>query len=248
MHINVHCILCPSSSFPSLLFPPAFKRHYLNLHSGAQLEYLIYRVGQDHIYIRCIYGIFGRDVTKYTVIYGVYIRIWPTLLISRLHTIDSRGSDHKSTEQQEEKELYRTVTLKTGSVCVCVCVCIYLLLITLVMSCSVDVCRTITTRRRSSNNEVRHFCFFHFEFSVWTFSQVGARLIPQVQDHKLAEQPRGGVPLHYSRRRLPPHPLELALCGTGDRKKDSLYILKNHFIILGDYHPTPLGARSVWHR
>jgi hypothetical protein len=33
------------------------------------------------IYIRCIYGIFGREIIKYTVIYGVYIRFWPTLLI-----------------------------------------------------------------------------------------------------------------------------------------------------------------------
>ena len=31
------------------------------------------------IYIRFIYGIFGRESTKYTVIYGVYIRFWPTL-------------------------------------------------------------------------------------------------------------------------------------------------------------------------
>jgi hypothetical protein len=28
------------------------------------------------IYIRCIYSIFGREITKYTVIYGVYIRFW----------------------------------------------------------------------------------------------------------------------------------------------------------------------------
>ena len=28
-----------------------------------------------------VYGIFGRELTKYTVIYGVYIRFWPTLLI-----------------------------------------------------------------------------------------------------------------------------------------------------------------------
>jgi len=33
------------------------------------------------IYIRCIYGIFGREITKFTVIYGVYIRFWPTLCI-----------------------------------------------------------------------------------------------------------------------------------------------------------------------
>jgi hypothetical protein len=31
------------------------------------------------IYIRCIYSIFGREITKYTVIYGVNIRFWPTL-------------------------------------------------------------------------------------------------------------------------------------------------------------------------
>jgi len=33
------------------------------------------------IYIRCIYGVFGREITKYTVIYIAYIRFWPTLLI-----------------------------------------------------------------------------------------------------------------------------------------------------------------------
>jgi hypothetical protein len=33
------------------------------------------------IYIRCIYGVFGREITKYTVVYGVYIRFWPTLYI-----------------------------------------------------------------------------------------------------------------------------------------------------------------------
>jgi len=31
-------------------------------------------------YIWCIYGIFGRKVTKYTVIYGAYIRFWPTIV------------------------------------------------------------------------------------------------------------------------------------------------------------------------
>jgi hypothetical protein len=37
------------------------------------------------IYIRCIYGVFGREITKYTVIYGVYIRFWPTLHILDTH-------------------------------------------------------------------------------------------------------------------------------------------------------------------
>ena len=39
------------------------------------------RVGQNHIYIRCIYDIFGRKITIYTSIYGVYIRFWPILLV-----------------------------------------------------------------------------------------------------------------------------------------------------------------------
>jgi hypothetical protein len=34
------------------------------------------------IYIRCIYGTFGREITKYTVIYGLFIRFWPTLFTS----------------------------------------------------------------------------------------------------------------------------------------------------------------------
>ena len=33
----------------------------------------------------CIYGVytvfFGREITKYTVLYGAYIRYWPTLLM-----------------------------------------------------------------------------------------------------------------------------------------------------------------------
>ena len=32
--------------------------------------------------VRTVYGIFGREITKYTVIYGVYIQFWPTLPIS----------------------------------------------------------------------------------------------------------------------------------------------------------------------
>jgi len=31
------------------------------------------------IYTRCIYGIFGKKTTKYTVIHGVYKQSWPTL-------------------------------------------------------------------------------------------------------------------------------------------------------------------------
>jgi hypothetical protein len=45
------------------------------------------------IYIRCIYGIFCRDIIKHTVIYGVYIRFWPTLN-NRHHTIVAPQGTH----------------------------------------------------------------------------------------------------------------------------------------------------------
>ena len=38
------------------------------------------------IYIGCIYNNLGREITKYTVIYGVYIRFWPTLHICQICT------------------------------------------------------------------------------------------------------------------------------------------------------------------
>ena len=47
---------------------------------GMETTMCVRRVGQNHI-IRCIYGIFGRKIIKYTVIYGVYIRFWPTLCV-----------------------------------------------------------------------------------------------------------------------------------------------------------------------
>jgi len=37
---------------------------------------------EPYRYIRCIHSIFGREITIHTVIYGVYIRFWPTLGIS----------------------------------------------------------------------------------------------------------------------------------------------------------------------
>jgi hypothetical protein len=36
------------------------------------------------IYIRCIHSIFGREVTEYAVVYGAYIRSWPTLFMTKI--------------------------------------------------------------------------------------------------------------------------------------------------------------------
>jgi len=38
----------------------------------------IHKVGQNHTFIG-MYGIFGREITIHTVIYGADIRFWPTL-------------------------------------------------------------------------------------------------------------------------------------------------------------------------
>jgi len=43
--------------------------------------YSVYTGLARTIYKRCIYGDLDREITKYTVIYGVYIRFWPTLCI-----------------------------------------------------------------------------------------------------------------------------------------------------------------------
>ena len=40
-----------------------------------------------HTYIRCIYGTFGRELTIHTVIYGVHIRFWPTLVLYAQHSV-----------------------------------------------------------------------------------------------------------------------------------------------------------------
>jgi hypothetical protein len=55
-----------------------------------ELCVIICRVGQNHIYIRLIYGNLCRDCIKYTGIYGVCIRFWPTLNMreaARLHAM-----------------------------------------------------------------------------------------------------------------------------------------------------------------
>jgi len=50
------------------------------------------------IHIRCIHGIFGMEITKYTVTYGVYRRFWPPLQICRYvapsHLAEACGCTH----------------------------------------------------------------------------------------------------------------------------------------------------------
>jgi len=48
------------------------------------------RVGPYLNYTVYIYGIFGREITKYTVICGVYIRLWPTLCMNNRNTLSTK--------------------------------------------------------------------------------------------------------------------------------------------------------------
>ena len=50
-----------------------------------EIKGIFCRVGQNHTFIgiydvRCTYGIFSREITIRTVIYGADIRFWPTLI------------------------------------------------------------------------------------------------------------------------------------------------------------------------
>jgi len=52
---------------------------YTQIHLDAYMHIHTYIGLARTIHIRCIYRISGRQITKYTVIYSVYIRFWPTL-------------------------------------------------------------------------------------------------------------------------------------------------------------------------
>jgi len=46
------------------------------------------------LYTRCMYGIISREKPVYTVLYGVYIRFWPTLIICTLWTATCQCNAH----------------------------------------------------------------------------------------------------------------------------------------------------------
>jgi hypothetical protein len=54
--------------------------YWISTMSTVQITILLANdYGWPKPYLRCIYGILGWEITKYTVIYGVKIRFWPTL-------------------------------------------------------------------------------------------------------------------------------------------------------------------------
>jgi len=95
------------------------------------------------LYIRCIYRVFGRETTKCTVIYGVYIRFRPTLPNGvtvrekgrRKYGTDGRADPvigflsfiHPLIRQDTEARKcagHRTDVHVCVCICVCVCVCV----------------------------------------------------------------------------------------------------------------------------
>jgi len=66
--LGAHCL------FVQVTWLFCFLMHLLSIGNTSQRSVGLART----TYVRCIYGDFGREVTKYTVIYGVYIRFWLT--------------------------------------------------------------------------------------------------------------------------------------------------------------------------
>jgi hypothetical protein len=48
---------------------------------------LVYRVGQNSIYLYCVYMVYLAGNHKYMVIYSVYTQSWPALLTQQLLTL-----------------------------------------------------------------------------------------------------------------------------------------------------------------
>jgi hypothetical protein len=76
MYVHIHCIFGDSQAKITVCTPYIYG-------SGQPYTFCVsclkIRVGQNHIYTVYI-RYFGREITKYSVIYGVNIRFWPTLL------------------------------------------------------------------------------------------------------------------------------------------------------------------------
>jgi hypothetical protein len=73
------------------------------------------------IYIRCIYSNFGREIIKYTVIYGVSIRLWPTLNVCGWITPYTRMAYCEFIPLS----VNAFISLLTAADCMRVCMCAY---------------------------------------------------------------------------------------------------------------------------
>jgi hypothetical protein len=71
------------------------------------------------IYIRCVYGIFGREFTIYTVIYSVYIRFWPTLHMC----VQCATMNMLAPESSSPKRLFPSIRIALVHMCTCKQIC-----------------------------------------------------------------------------------------------------------------------------
>ena len=69
------------------------------------------------IHIQCVYGIFGREITKSTVIYGAYIRFWPTLQIY----VDSQTCTRPSNTQTQTAQVLYEEAIASIHKCIGIC-------------------------------------------------------------------------------------------------------------------------------
>jgi hypothetical protein len=75
------------------------ERHFLNC-ASLEVEHscckvpnnLTHFLGLAKKYLQCTYGLLGREVIKYTFIYGICIRLWPTYALFCLQLLLG-GSD-----------------------------------------------------------------------------------------------------------------------------------------------------------
>jgi hypothetical protein len=80
------------------------------------------------MYIRCMYSIFCREFTECTVMYGVYIRLWPILMInlnsSMLINVCSTSCCRRAKEPMKNPCVIFWCELSSllSGVCACVCV------------------------------------------------------------------------------------------------------------------------------
>jgi len=74
---NVHASLCKRAyewAPQHLITPPSWGRsHYPILMEVVGTSCYLGRLGQNHKYTRHTYGIFGKKITKHTVVHGVYL-------------------------------------------------------------------------------------------------------------------------------------------------------------------------------
>jgi hypothetical protein len=83
-------------------------QHHTKL--GLAIYTHIYNIVYIILYIRWVYGNFGREITKYTVIYGAYIRFWPALLINIMSAASHRAHWSKTAQPLTSGPVVKCVT------------------------------------------------------------------------------------------------------------------------------------------